>query len=66
MKKIILIVLALIWISSLIILIVSLTDIFPNNPFKEYRIIVGMGFIAMSRFLRINYRRLLKAKSING
>ncbi len=63
MKKITLIILALVWISSLIILIVALTDIFPDNPFKEYRLIVGIGFIVITGFIRIAYRQLLK---ING
>jgi hypothetical protein len=60
MKKTILIVLALIWISCLIILIIALTDIVPNNPFKDYRYIVGIGFIAISGFIRMAYRRLFK------
>ena len=60
MKKIILIVLALIWISSLIILIIALTDLIPNNTFKNYRLIVGMAFLAITGFIGMAYRRLLK------
>lgn len=61
MKRTIIVVLALIWISSLIILIISLTELVPNNPFKDYRLIVGIVFLAITGFIGIVYRRLLKA-----
>jgi hypothetical protein len=64
MKKIALITLALIWISSLIILIIALTDLYPNNPFKEYRLSVGIGFIAITGFLKIAYKQIFKTSSI--
>lgn len=60
MKKTILIVFALIWSSSLIILIIALTDLVPNNPFKDYRLIVGMVFLAITGLIGMVYRRLLK------
>ena len=60
MKKTIMIFLALIWISSLIILIIALTDLVPNNPFKDYRLIVGIVFLAMTGFIGMAYRKLLK------
>jgi hypothetical protein len=60
MKKIILIVLALIWVSCLIILIIALTGLVPNNPFKDYRLIIGLAFIAMTGFIGMAYWRLLK------
>lgn len=62
MKKTILIVLALIWILSLIILIIALTDLVPNNPFKDYRLIVGIIFLAMTGFIGMAYRRLLRTE----
>jgi hypothetical protein len=62
MKRITIIILALIWISSLIILIIALTDILPNNPFKDYRLIVGIAFLVLSSFLGFAYQRLIKAK----
>ena len=64
MKRITIIILALIWISSLIILIIALTDIVPNNPFKDYRLIVGIAFLVLSSFIRIAYQKLVKAKQI--
>jgi hypothetical protein len=60
MKKTILIVLALIWISSLVVLIIALTDLVPNNPFMAYRLIIGIAFIAVTGFIGMAYRRLLK------
>ena len=60
MKKTILISLALIWVSILIILIIALTDLVPNNPFRDYRFIVGIAFIAMTGLIGTAYRRLLK------
>jgi hypothetical protein len=59
MKKITLILIALIWISSLIILIVALADLIPNHPFKEFRLIIGMGFIAITGLSGLVYRKLL-------
>jgi hypothetical protein len=56
MKKAILIVLALIWIASLIILIIALTDLVKVNPFKNYRWIIGIGFLTISGFIRKAYQ----------
>ncbi len=62
MKKnpIIIIALAIVWIAGLIILIISLTDLYPNNPFKEYRIIVGFGFLALSGLIKSTYKSIIK------
>jgi len=46
---------------SLILLIIALTNPAPENPLKEYRIILGIGFIAISGFIRIAY---IKRKKI--
>lgn len=59
MKKIILISLALILIISLSILVIALTDLIPNNIFKEYKFIIGIGFISITWFIRIAYNRLI-------
>lgn len=48
MKKAILISLALIWIISLSILVIALTDLIPNNIFKEYKFIIVIGFITIN------------------
>ena len=58
MKKYILILLALVWITALAVLIVALTDLVPDNPFVEYRLIVGIGFILLTGFIRMLYKRL--------
>tara|TARA_R110001583_G_scaffold194839_1_gene367271 strand:- start:208 stop:396 length:189 start_codon:yes stop_codon:yes gene_type:complete len=62
MKKnpIIIIALAFVWIAGLSILIISLTDLYPNNPFKEYRIIVGIGFLALSRLIKSTYKSIIE------
>ena len=59
MKKIILISLALIWIVSLSILVIALTDLIPNNIFKEDKFIIGIGFISITGFIKIAYNRLI-------
>ena len=60
MRKTIMIFLALIWISSLIVLVIALTDLVPNNPFKDYRLIVGLAFLALTGFIGMAFRRLIK------
>lgn len=60
MKKIGMIVLAFIWIASLIVLIIALTDLVPNNPFKDYRFLVGIGFLSISVFIGKVYQKLVK------
>ena len=62
MKKnaFIIILLAFVWISGLIILTFSLTDLWPNNPFKEHGFIIGFGFITMSGFIKRIYNSIIK------
>jgi len=60
MKKIALVAIVLLWILCLIILIIALTDLVSNNIFKEYRLAIGIGFIAVTGFFRAIYRRLLE------
>ena len=62
MKKVTLIALALIWILSLAVLIIALTDLFPDNILKNYRLAVGIGFIAITGFIRIAYKKLIKTE----
>jgi len=57
MKKSILILLALVWIAALVVLIIAFTNQHTDNPFVEYRIIVGIGFIMLSRLIRIVFKR---------
>lgn len=60
MKGFILIIIALIWISSLAILVISLTDLYPENLFKEHRLIVGIGFITITGLLKPMYNSIIK------
>lgn len=65
MKKITLIILVLVWISALIILIISLTNLYPNNIFSEHRIIVVISFITISGFSKSIYNSVTnKTKSL--
>ena len=61
MKKIALISLVTIWIIALIILIISLTDVLPDSPLKEYRLVSGLGFIAVSGFIPFLWKRIVKS-----
>tara|TARA_R110002096_G_scaffold419055_1_gene623479 strand:- start:4 stop:207 length:204 start_codon:yes stop_codon:yes gene_type:complete len=58
-KKTTLIILALVWISALIILIISLTNLYPNNVFSEHRLIVGIAFITITGFLKPIYNSVI-------
>jgi uncharacterized protein YpmS len=58
MKKTLLILLALVWIVALVVLIIALSNQNSANPFKEYRLIIGIGFIALTGFIRIVHKRL--------
>ena len=60
MKKITLIALSITWILSLTVLIIALTDIFPDNIFKNYRLVVGIGFLSIIGLIRIAYKKLIK------
>ena len=60
MKKLAFGAIALIWISSLIALAAALTGLFPDNQLKKYPIIVGFGFVLVTRLLMKGYRNLIK------
>jgi uncharacterized protein YybS (DUF2232 family) len=62
MKKITLIASLIIWILSLTVLIIALTDLFPDNIFKNYRLVVGLGFLIITGFIRIAYQKLIKTE----
>jgi hypothetical protein len=59
MKKTTLIVSALIWIVFLLILISALTDVFPDNIFQNYRLVVGFGFITVTGLIRMANKKLI-------
>lgn len=58
MKKILLVSIAFIWIGCLTILIIALTDLYPNNIFQEYQLLVGIAFISITGFLRIIFNKI--------
>ena len=58
MRTAVLITFALIWILSLIVLAAALIDLFPDNPLKEYRLVVGLGFFVVTQLVRKAYRHL--------
>jgi len=47
----------IIWISSLILLIVAIVDLLPNTSLKENRLIIGIGFLAISGIIRNAYKK---------
>ncbi|WP_239786694.1 hypothetical protein [Tenacibaculum finnmarkense] len=55
MKKTTLIAIGIVWISALSILIISLTDLYPNTIFSKYRLITGIAFLIISQFLKLIY-----------
>jgi len=54
----------LIWVIMLIVLTIALTDLIPENPFREYRIIIGIGFITISGFIRNAYKNRKKIRNV--
>ena len=62
MKKATLIIIGLVWILALIILIISLTDLYPNNIFSEYRLIIGIVFITTTGLLKQIYNSVINVK----
>lgn len=59
MKRFTLIILLLTWLAGLIILIAALTNTFSANIFQHYRFITGIGFISLTGFIRMIYRKLI-------
>jgi len=59
MRKAILIIIGLVWILALIVLIISLTDLYPNNIFSEYRLIIGIAFITITGLLKSFYNSVI-------
>ena len=60
MKKFTLLGIALVWISALVITIISLTNIYPENLFQEYRYIIVIAFIAITGILKPIYNSVIK------
>lgn len=60
MKKIILVILMLLWIAAFLVLIAALTDLFAANVFKKHQFIVVIGFMALSGFVLKLYKMWVK------
>jgi hypothetical protein len=58
MKKLYFLLICTVWSLALFILILALTDIYPDNVFQKHRFIVGIGFISLTGFIKIIYNRI--------
>jgi hypothetical protein len=59
MKKYFWILAPLVWIASLVILIIALTNLVTVNPFKEYRLIIGIGFLCLSGLIGTVHKKFI-------
>lgn len=55
---------AFIWIGSLIILIIALTDLYPNIMFQEYRLVIVFAFVSITGLLRIIVNKITVKQTI--
>ena len=60
MKKLFWILAPLILIVGTIIFAIAVTNNSPENPFKKYSMVIFIGLLCISGFIRIIYRRLYK------
>ncbi len=60
MKKTFWIISAVIWICSISLLVISLTNLLPDNRLQGYKILLGLIFILISGLIGIGYRTLYK------
>ncbi len=65
MERIVGILLWTIVIVNLVVLIIALTDIWPNNSLTEYRFLIGISFITFGGFLRQRIKRKTKKQLLN-
>lgn len=52
MKKTAFVLAIVFWIACLILLIIAVTDFYPSGPLKDYRVLIGIAFVASSVILR--------------
>lgn len=57
MKKLTKVVLVIIWTLSLAFLVIALTDIYPDNIFKDYKLLVGIGFIMITGLISVAFKK---------
>ncbi len=55
-QKILLGILVIILLINLVVLVIALTNNNPSNPFKEYRLLIGIAFITIAGFVRKLYK----------
>ena len=55
----------IIWLISLSILIIALTDIWPNNMFNNYKLIIGLIFFITTGLLKYSYNKVYKSEKKN-
>jgi len=49
-----------VWFLSLLILIIALTNIWPNNVFAGYQLIIGILFFNTTALLKLTYSKFYK------
>ena len=54
----------IIWIVTLLMLIISMTDFVPDNPLIEFRTILGVAFLTITFMVAFVYRKSKKQQSI--
>lgn len=64
MKKTTLIVSVVIWFTFLVILISALTDVFPDNIFQNYKLVVGFAFITVTGLIRMLNKKLITPNKV--
>lgn len=63
--KIIRILFFLIWLGTLIVLILTLTGLWANNPLENYKLLIGIAFIAITGVLKALFFKKKKAATSN-
>ena len=57
-KKLLIILLVIIVIAYFALIVISLTNILPNNPFIPYRTVIVIGGFLLVHYVRKAYRKL--------
>lgn len=60
MKKIFWIAAPVIWVFTLLILTIALTNSTPGNVLAQNKLVIGLGFLSISGIIGIIYRRYIK------
>ena len=57
-----LVALALIWIASLAVLVITINDSIAGNPFEKHKFVIGILFWAITAYIGKAYQHILKLK----